>query len=150
MIYVVQGYLVNHVVSTKSAIVITHLSVYFVILNHPVIVPIIVTDLSFKFYFLLSTYYIGNYNIYLDFIPWYFLIYLIWYLNNFLFDRLLRWWVSKSLTFFRKAYQMMVQYKHWQTIASVISIPRQRRYVWFQFNKYFGVSTEYKIYPYTL
>ena len=51
MISIGIGYLVNHIVSTKSAIDIDILPSYCVILNHPVTVLIIVTDLIFKFYF---------------------------------------------------------------------------------------------------
>ena len=45
------GYLINHVVSTKSATYIALLSQYLVIMNHPVTGSIMVTDFRFKFYF---------------------------------------------------------------------------------------------------
>ena len=50
MIYVGQGYLVKHIVSTKLAIVIAHLSLYSSISNHPVTGSIKVTALILKFY----------------------------------------------------------------------------------------------------
>ena len=43
--------MVNHTVSTNFVIVIAHLSLYSVILNHPITGLTIVTDLRFKFYF---------------------------------------------------------------------------------------------------
>ena len=49
VISVGQGYLVNHIVSTKFEIVIARLSFYFFISNHPVMVSIILMDLRFNF-----------------------------------------------------------------------------------------------------
>ena len=45
-----QGYLVNYIVSTKFLIVTSYLSLYSVILDHPVTISSIVTDLRFKMY----------------------------------------------------------------------------------------------------
>ena len=50
VIFIGQGYLVNHVVSTNSAIDTISLLKYCVFSNHSVTVSIIVTYLRFKFY----------------------------------------------------------------------------------------------------
>ena len=52
VIYIGLGYLDSHVVSTKFVIVISLLSLYSVILNHPVTGSMIVTAFRSKLYFL--------------------------------------------------------------------------------------------------
>ena len=98
-IYIGLGYLVNYVVSTKSVIYIALLSSYCVILNHPVIGYIIVTDFRFNFslcHFLLVTWgaiiskQMLFHGIYSDS--------LAGNLSYFIFERFVRWQVSKLFT----------------------------------------------------
>ena len=61
------GCIVNHIVSTKFVIDITHVSSYCVILNHPVIGSIMVAAIIFNFFIQLSYYYVENYYICTEF-----------------------------------------------------------------------------------
>ena len=76
-------YLVNHLVSTKSAIYIALLSSYCIISNRYVTGFITVTAFRFNFFLSLPFYDVGTYYIYTDCFPWYFLSLFIWKLNIF-------------------------------------------------------------------
>ena len=66
MISVVQGYLVNHLVSTKFMTVIARLLLYCLILDHPIAGSIVVTALNVKFsFFPFYQYEVGTYKIYI-------------------------------------------------------------------------------------
>ena len=124
MIYIGLGYLDSHVVSTKFAIGIALLSLYFILSNHTATGSIVKTALKYIFYlcsFLLIMYApIGSTQILLHDIS---LANLFGNLPHFLFDFFLCWQVSQLVTYFRTVYLIPGQYKCWQVVAFILSIP---------------------------
>ena len=53
-----------------------------------------------------------------------------------LFDSFVRWKVSQLVTSLRMSYLILGQYKCLKIIVSVLSIPGQKRYIWYQYNEY--------------
>ena len=138
MISIGIGYIYSHVVSTKFAIDITLLSLYWVTSNHPVIGSIIVTDFKFRFYFCLflhitqgpivstQSLFHGIYSASLS-----------GNLSYFIFYPFLHWQVSKLVTSFWTEFIMTCKYRCWRVITSILYITGWRRYVWYQCNTQF-------------
>ena len=135
VIYTGHVYHTRHVVSTKFEIIISFLSLYYIISNHPVTGSIIETGFKIKYY-----------------IPFLHILRGLWYLHIFystefillyynviyhiVFDRFVRWHTSHSVTYFRTVFLMSGQYKCWRIITSVLSYTGRRRYVWYHFITY--------------
>ena len=119
------GYLVNYVVSTKFAIIISLLSPYCVILNHLVTGSIMVMAMISKFsfcHFLLVTE--GSIRYTQSLFRVISSASLSINLPYFILERFVRWKVSQLVISFWKEFLILGQYKCWQIMASVLSISR--------------------------
>ena len=118
-----QGYIDNHIVSTKFATDISMLLLYSIILFHPITGSILVTTFRFNFYlfpFILIRYIsIRSTHILFHGI---FSASLAGNLSYYLFYNFVHLQVSQLLPSFRMAFLITGQYYSWQIITSVLSM----------------------------